>query len=172
MTKDRKIVARLSTAWAIIGLSALFIFAIFRLSPHSIEALRSGLSLNEWIFLVVWCLYMLFTEGYVGFQNQFSPRFASRMLYLLNHPRIARVLLAPLFCAGYIHTSTKRKRVIWLLTLGIICLIVGLKYLSQPWRGIIDTGVVLGLVYGLVSLHVSCMRVLISKKYEVDPEIN
>lgn len=171
VTKDIKNVAHLSIAWAIIGLTLLLIYAIARLAPRSREAISSGLSFSELIILVIWCSYMLFTEGYMGFQRQFSPRFASRMLYLFNNPRASRVLLAPLFCMGYVGATNKRKRTIWLLTLGIICLIVGLKYVGQPWRGIIDTGVILGLVYGLVSLYVSCVRVMICREYEVDPEI-
>lgn len=172
MTKDRKIIARLGAAWAIIGLSVLFIFAIVRLSPYSIEALSSGLSPSEWLLLIIWCAYMLVTEGYMGFQKHFSPRFASRVLYLFDNPRISHVLLAPFFCGGYINITPRRKRTIWILTLGIICLIIGLKYVSQPWKGIIDTGVILGLLYGLVSLYVSCVQVMIHRKSEVDPEIS
>jgi hypothetical protein len=172
VTKDIKNFAYIGAAWAIIGLGALFIFAIIRLAPHAAEALHFGLSFGEWVFLIIWCFYMVLTEGYIGFQRRFSPRFASRMLYLLNHPNLSNLLLAPLFCAGYVGTPSKRKQKIWLLTLGIICLIVGLRFVSQPWRGIIDTGVILGLAYGLVSLYVSCIRVIARGKYEVNPEIN
>lgn len=114
---------------------------------------------------------MLYTEGFRGFQKKFSPRFASRALYLFNNPRTHHLILAPMFCMGYIHATRKRKLSAWLLTLGIIVLVVGVRQIAQPWRGIIDTGVIVGLVYGLLSVYYFVMCVMRSQKYIVDPEV-
>src|SRR5688500_2585008 len=112
--KDDKNFASLGAAWAILCVTILFVSAIVRLAPRSLEALRSGLSFTELTILIVWCVYMLVTEGYMGFQRRLSPRFASRMLYLYKHPDVRRLLLAPLFCMGYIGSTMKRKKVIWI----------------------------------------------------------
>ena len=157
--------------WAIIGLTLILTYAIVRLTPHSIEALRRGLSFIEWIILLVWCGFMLFAEGYKGFHKQFSPRFVSRALYLFKNPRLTYIVFAPLFCMGYIHSSLKRKLTAWILSLSIVVLVLGVKLIAQPWRGIIDVGVILGLMYGLASVYYWTARVIISKNYEVDPEV-
>lgn len=171
MLRKIKIVSYLGVAWAVIGLTLVFISAIVRLTPHAIEALRAGLSFGNWIILLAWCGFMLFTEGYKGFQKQFSPRFAARALYLLNNPRLLHLLLAPLFCTGFIRTTRKRKMSIWLLSLGILLLVVGVRHIAQPWRGIIDTGVIVGLLYGMTTIYYLTIRAMITKRYVVDPEV-
>lgn len=161
----------LGVAWAVIGLTLIFISAIIRIAPHPIEAIRSGLSFGEWVTLLIWCAFMLFAEGYRGFQKQFSPRFASRALYLFNNPYRSHLFFAPLFCIGYIYATRKRKLSAWLLSLGIIFLVVGVSHIAQPWRGIIDIGVIIGLVYGLVSVHYFCIRAIITHDSSVNPEV-
>jgi hypothetical protein len=171
MPRKINIVVYLGVGWAVIGLTLIFVSAMVRLVPHAIEALGAGLSFGSWIILLVWCAFMLFTEGYKGFQKQFSPRFAARALYLLNNPRPAYLLLAPLFCAGFICTTSKRKLSVLLLSLGIVLLVVGVRHIAQPWRGIIDIGVIIGLLYGLVTIYYLTIRAVITKNYAVDPEV-
>lgn len=170
MLRKINTVEYLSVVWAVIGLTLIFSFAIIRLIPHSFEALRSDLSFGMLATLVVWCAFMLFAEGFRGFQKQFSPRFASRALYLFNNPHTNHLVLAPLFCIGYIHATRKRKLSAWLLTLGILVLVVGVRHIVQPWRGIIDTGVIIGLLYGLISVYFFVIRVMRTKEYIADPE--
>ncbi len=40
----------------------------------------------------------------------------------------------------------------WALVTGIITLLILIRQMPQPWRGIIDAGVVPGLAMGLVSV--------------------
>ena len=61
-------------------------------------------------------------------------------------------MLAPVFCMGYIHATRKRKIVSWCVTLGIVMLVLLLRVTPQPWRGIVDAGVVTGLSLGILSL--------------------
>jgi hypothetical protein len=157
--------------WAVIGISLIFAYAIFRLTPHFTEALNAGFSFGNWITLLLWCVFMLLSEGYFGFQKQFSPRFAARALYLFNNPRPSHLLLAPIFCAGFINTTKRRKLSIWILSFGILLLVIGVKYIAQPWRGIIDIGVILGLLYGLVTIYYLTIKTMVEKKYLVDPEV-
>lgn len=161
----------LSVVWAVFSLTVIFTLTFTRLAPHSVEALRSGLTFGEQLILLAWCSFMLFTEGYLGFQKKFSPRFAARALYLFKNPSLATFLLAPVFCIGFINTPRKRKLSAGLLILGIFVLVFAVKHVPQPWRGIIDTGVILGLTYGLLSVYSSCIRAITTKKYAVDPEV-
>jgi hypothetical protein len=53
---------------------------------------------------------------------------------------------------GYIYATRKRKIISIGLTLMIICFILIARILPQPWRGIIDAGVVVGLSIGIISI--------------------
>ncbi|NRB73301.1 MAG: hypothetical protein HRU46_02985, partial [Verrucomicrobiales bacterium] len=57
------------------------------------------------------------------------------------------------------------------LTIGIILLILLVRFLPQPWRGIVDFGVVLGLSYGLISFLVYTAKALFAPSFEVSPEV-
>jgi NADH:ubiquinone oxidoreductase subunit K len=63
-----------------------------------------------------------------------------------------RAILAPLFCMGFFHITRRRQIVTFCLSIGIILLIQVVHHFAQPWRGIVDAGVVLGLTWGIVSL--------------------
>ena len=106
----------------------------------------------HWLALVVFVPWMAWSEGYKGFHRAFSPRVVARSRYLreADHPLLA--MLAPVFCMGYIHATRKRKIVSWCVTLGIVMLVLLLRVTPQPWRGIVDAGVVTGLSLGILSL--------------------
>ena len=62
------------------------------------------------------------------------------------------VLLAPLFCMGYIYATRKRQFLSFALTSMVICFVLIARSLPQPWRGIVDAGVVVGLCLGIASI--------------------
>ena len=161
----------LGAFWAILGVTLILGSAVLRVLPHAEDAFRSGLSPLEWVVLIIWSLFMLVGEGYRGFQKQFSPRVAARMWHLLNHGRPVDLVLAPLYCVGYFRATNRRVITSWTLTAAITLIIVIVHYFPQPWRGILDTGVVLGLLYGLVWVYVFTIQTLKNKAYLVDPEI-
>ena len=134
------------------GVGLLLGAAVYRLTPWAIEAFSYSLTLSQWLLLVGFTLFMLIGEGYRGFQKNFSPRVAVRARHLAAHPTPLRVLLAPLFLMGFFGATRRRKITTWSLTTGIVLLVLGVRLLEQPWRGIIDLGVVLGLAWGLVAL--------------------
>ncbi|MFL2840253.1 MAG: hypothetical protein ACJ0BT_00190 [Pseudohongiellaceae bacterium] len=53
---------------------------------------------------------------------------------------------------GYIYATKKRKLSSFLLTSAIIILVIVVMMLPQPWRGIVDAGIVLGLILGVSSI--------------------
>jgi len=161
----------LGVPWAVVGVSALLLRAIIGLSPRAREAIESGLSTWQWIALVGFALFMLVAEGYRGFQKKFSPRTAARVKYLRDHPTLLRVLLAPIFSMGFFHANRKTKLTAYILTTGIIILVVTVTFFCpDPWRGIIDFGVVLGLSWGLVSFWIFTIKALTNNNYAHSPE--
>lgn len=143
--------------WGIAGVIAFLLFAVYRLSPRIWELADYSLSALQWGVLVVFTGWMAWAEGYKGFHRAFSPRVVARARYLrenaaavAGHPVLP--LVAPVFCMGFIHATRKRKIVSFSVTGGIFILVLLLRITPQPWRGIIDTGVVTGLGLGILSL--------------------
>jgi len=141
--------------WGISGVVLILLSAIARLSPRVVEMLSAPLSLLQWLLLAIFVLYMAYAEGYKGFHLNFAPRVITRaQIFLIenNINNFLYTLLAPLLCMGYIYSTKKRKLVSFLVTSAIIILVLLVRLLPQPWRGIIDAGVVLGLLLGIASI--------------------
>ena len=156
--------------WGFSGVVALIGLAIYRLAPYAAEALEGALTTGQWIFLVVFAVFMLVAEGYRGFQKKFSPRTAARVKYLRDHPKPIHVLLAPAFCMGYFFAKRKTQITAICLTLGIVLLVILVKFLPSPWRGLVDFGVVLGLSYGVISFAAFTAKALFGNDYPHSPE--
>ena len=156
--------------WGVLGLSLVFGSALFRLYPYAQELWGMTFGWIHWVALVASLIFMGYAEGYKGFHLKFSPRVAARALYLKRNPTLARVLFAPLFCMGFFHATRKRKIVAYGLTLMIIGLVVLVRQVDQPWRGIVDAGVLLGLGWGLVSIWIFAFQAFFGKGFAVSPE--
>ena len=156
--------------WGFAGIFLLLSSAIYRLTPMALDIPFAEIGLFHWVVLVVWVLVMAYSEGYKGFQKNFSPRVAARIRYLRHHPTLVRLLLAPVFCMGFFYTTPKRKIVAFGLTTGIILLIILVHYIPQPWRGIIDAGVVVGLTWGLTSMTLYTIQAMIRDHFNHSPE--
>ena len=157
--------------WGVLGTSAVLIFAIYRLARYAFEAITSGLNVPEWVVLLVNVILMAWFEGYRGFQGRFSPRLASRAFYLYEHPTPVRVLLAPFFVVGYFQATRATMMIAWIGTLAIVLLVLLVHQLGQPWRGIIDAGVVVGLSWGLITVWVSAIQTFRGAAYRGSPEV-
>ena len=163
-SKKTSWLGKVGAAWGVLGLTALLAWAIYRVYPFAEEAAKMHWQWYETAFFVFWMIFMIYGEGFKGFQKGFSPRVIARAAHLAKHPVGWHVLLAPLYCMGYIH-ATKRRRIVALsVTSGIIVLIVAVHWLPQPWRGIIDMGVVAGLIYGVAAMWVFAIHALIGRK--------
>lgn len=138
--------------WGIGGVLLLLSFAVYRLFPMAADLLQYRLTLLHWGALLFSIGYMAWAEGYKGFFTSFAPRVVVRATYLRNHPRPLHVALAPLFCMGYIHATRKRQLMSIGLTTMIVMLVLLVRLVPQPWRGIVDAGVVVGLLIGILSI--------------------
>lgn len=142
--------------WGIGGILMLLSFAIIRLGGVALEMLLQTATYNtgllHWTVLLLWTCYMIWAEGYKGFHKGFAPRVVARAHYLAANPRPLHVVLAPLFCMGYIYATRKRQLMSLGLTSMIVFFVMLVRMLPQPWRGIVDTGVVAGLLLGVLSI--------------------
>lgn len=130
----------------------LLAFAVYRLAPMALDLAGLSLSLLHWAALIFSILYMAYAEGYKGFHQGFAPRVVIRAKYLGQNPRVAHVLFAPIFCMGYIYATRRRKLLSYGLSAMIVCFVLIARMLPQPWRGIVDAGVVTGLAIGIGSI--------------------
>jgi hypothetical protein len=110
------------------------------------------------VALALSVIFMGIVEGYWAFQRQFSPRVAARARHLAAETTPVRTLLAPLFCMGFFGAPRRRQITSAVLAAAIVVLVVLVKRVAQPWRGIIDAGVVVALVWGVVALWIFTAR--------------
>lgn len=171
MGTRNSIYGTIGAVWGLAGIVALLLSAVLRLWPMVEGAFSYPLAWYHKTALVVVALGMAYLEGYRGFQMAFSPRTAARARYLLKHPRPLHIVLAPFFCMGYFHATKRRKITSISLTLGIILLVILVRFVPQPWRGIIDLGVVVGLAWGIVSLLAFSIQSLGEDDYPYAPEV-
>jgi len=156
--------------WGLAGIFLLLGFAVYRLTPRAVEAIGMGLSTWQWTVLALWTLFMAIAEGYRGFQRRFSPRVAARVRYLRDQPTVVRTILAPFFCMGYFHARRRTQITSISLTAAIIAVIILVSFCSQPWRGIIDFGVGVGLIWGMISLASFSWKALRETSFDYSPE--
>jgi hypothetical protein len=161
----------LGATWAIVGFSALILSALYRLTPLALEAFTFDLQWYHWVSMIVWIIFMVYSEAYKGFHKAFSPRAAARAKHLRDNPTLLHVVFAPLFIMCFFHTTKKRKIVSYCLTTGIVLLIMLVHQLVQPWRGVVDAGVVLGLGLGLLSFWWWVAQVFSGNIGDVSPEV-
>ncbi len=160
----------IAALWGFAGICLLFSSAIYRLGNMALEMPLDSFVWYHWLALALCLVFMGFAEGYRGFQQNFSPRVAARIRYLQQNVTPLRALLAPVFCMGFFHAQRRRQIITFCLTGGIICLILLVRLLEQPWRGIIDAGVVLGLTWGIVSLAAFTLQAFTNPAFNYSPE--
>ena len=142
----------LGCIWGVGGVLMLLLFAIYRLAPMALALTGASMGITHWAFLAFSVSYMAYAEGIKGFHQGFAPRVVKRALYLKQNPKLSHVIFAPFFCMGYFY-ATKKRRILSLgLTGVIVCFVILVRLLSQPWRGILDAGVVTGLTIGCGSI--------------------
>jgi hypothetical protein len=162
---------RIAAFWGIGGFLLMLIYAVIRLYPKSVAAFDFTFSWYHWLAFAVNILFMAYSEGYKGFQNSYSPRVAARTKYLLHHAKPYQLVLAPLFCMGFFDAPKRRIVSAVILTVMIIILIIFVQRLPQPWRGILDAGVVVGLSWGIVATLIYTFKALVTKQFDYDPEV-
>jgi len=152
------VAARAIAIWGILGVLALLARALLRLTPIAIESIEQGMTGVEWSIWGSWVVFNAWAEGYRGFQKRFSPRVVARAFHLGANPRLLHVLFAPAFCMSLFHARRRSLVVSWTMLAAIVVLVIFVRRIPQPWRGIIDAGVVVGLAWGTVATVVLFLR--------------
>ena len=146
--------------WGITGVIGILLFAVYRITPKVVDMMGYQFSWLHWISLIVFVGLMAYAEGYKGFHRAFAPRVVVRANVLRSQLKPLLIILAPFFCMGYFHATRKRKIVSFSVTSAIILLVIMVSMMPQPWRGIIDTGVIVGLILGIASIVYFGIRLL------------
>ncbi|HWM88830.1 MAG TPA: hypothetical protein VNO33_23425, partial [Kofleriaceae bacterium] len=159
--------------WGVIGFCLILAQAIYRLAALAIEPIAQGQVTESW----QWGLYAgsiafnAYAEGYRGFQRKAAPRIVVRAMHLGRNPRPLHVLFAPFFCTGLFHATRRRLIATWLLYGMLVVVIAAVRQVAQPWRGMIDAGVVVGLTWGMVAILIYYVRALAGRPPAVSPEL-
>jgi len=161
----------LGAVWGVGGIIAFVATALYRIVPLGFMAYEYPFETEHWVLLWTWVPFMIWSEGYRGFHRSFSPMVAARARYLAANPRPLHVALAPIFCMGLVHATRRRLIASTVLVVGIAILVILVRGLSQPWRGIIDLGVVVGLSIGLASMAIWTLRAFSSRGIDVSPDV-
>lgn len=171
MERAMRLTGACGALWGVVGVMTLLGFSVFRLMGRAIDMFGYDLRWYHWLTLIVFVLFMAYAEGYRGFQGAFSPRVAARAKYVYDAPRWLYVLTAPVFCMGYFHIHRRRQIVTFALT-ALIGLTIGLiRFIDQPWQGIVDAGVVVGLTWGIVSIGVYSVLAFTASTFGYSPEV-
>jgi len=157
--------------WGVGGIVGFVAGALYRIVPLGFSAYEYPFETQHWVLLWTWVPFMIWSEGYRGFHRSFSPMVAARARYLAENPRPLHVLLAPAFCIGLLHATRRRLTASTALVVGIAILVLLVRGFSQPWRGIIDLGVVVGLTIGLASMVIWTVRAFSPAGIGVSPDV-
>ena len=167
-----KLAGQLAAVWGVGGVVLLCGSAVFRLGPLAWEPIQSGgLSWWHWALYAISIAFNGYAEGYKAFQKAFAPRVVSRAMHLARNPTWLHGLLAPAFCMALFHATRRRMLVSRLVVLAIVLVVIVIRLTPQPWRGIIDAGVVVGLGWGVGAIVVLAVRVLLGHPIASEPEL-
>jgi len=148
---------RAAAIWGVLGMAAMLAEALGRLVPLAWEGVVVQFAPLPFAVAVVWCGVMAWAEGYRGFQQRFVPAALDRAFAIDGRSKV-EVVLAPLKVLGVLGTEPRVKRRAWIMVVGITALVLAVKQLPQPWRGVVDSGVVVGLGWGTAALLAGLVR--------------
>ena len=157
-----------------LGVAAFILRALLTLTPIALEPIQNGsLTSWQWILLGGWVAFNAYAEGYRGFHRSFSPRVVERAMELGASRSWFKVLFAAPYCMGLFEAPRRILIRSWVLVFAIIGVVIFVRQLAQPWRGIIDAGVVVGLGAGLLSMLLLFARAIAARGsgYDNVPEL-
>jgi hypothetical protein len=162
---------RIGFIWGSAGVVCLLLFSVVRLSNIALEFFVYPANIWHWFALVAWVIFMAYSEGYKGFQNGFSPRVAARLIWLQHNPKPWLVAFAPLYAMGFIYASKKRAIVSYTIVIMVLVFVTIAVNLPQPWRPIVDAGVVVGLLWGAIATGWHILLAMRAGTSLVNPEL-
>jgi hypothetical protein len=143
---------RAASLWTLLGVGLLFASAVFRLGLRGLTTIAGGLGPAEWILLALLTVTMVYSEGVMALQRRWVPRLIERARQLRAEPSLVLRLLAPLYGLSLVGAPGGRMLRAWGGTFAIVCAVLLVRALPEPWRGIVDFAVASALAWGLVSI--------------------
>ena len=167
-TAPRPLRSKLIATLGIAFITLLLARPIKMLGQNAIAPWLDG-SMNalQKVLWIGWFFVNGYFEGYKGFQQRFSPRVVGRAAYLGDHPTWFRVIFALPFCLSLFHAKRAQLIFRWAFLAALYTLIMLVRMIPQPWRGIIDGGVVVGLAWGLVAVWYFFAQYLLDRDHPV-----
>ena len=157
--------------WGVAGVVTILVTAVIRLAPIGFEPLAGEVTWAVGATYAASVIFFAYTEGYRAFHLHFSPRVAARAHHLAESPTPLRLVAAPLFCMGYFGATRRRLISSWAVTLGVIGIIVAVKFVPQPWRGAIDLGVCVALLWGAAVIPYYFLRGVLTREFPVPADV-
>ena len=145
--------------WGVLCVVLFLSSAVFRMAPYALEVIGE-LGALQWALVGAWIFFMVYAEGYRGFHLRFSPRVVARA-YHLGTPagrKPLHVVLALFYSMAIFHTTKRQRIVSGVFLTFLVLLIVLVRQLPQPARGMVDMGVVVGLSMGILSILYHSLR--------------
>ncbi|MDX1648010.1 MAG: hypothetical protein R3304_12760 [Longimicrobiales bacterium] len=147
---ERQIGAVVS-GWAILGVAAIFAWAVYRLGGRGIGAIQEGLDWIEWTSLVLLTAGFVYGEGVRALDRKWVPSMVDRARRLREQSVILRIL-APLYGLSLVGTDGRQILKGWLGTAAIVLAVLVIRTFPPPWRGIVDFAVAAALAWGLLAI--------------------
>lgn len=142
---------RMAASWALLGVAALFAWAIYRLGGRGLEAIRGGLDPVEWSALVLLTVGFVYGEGIRALDRRWIPGLVRRARRLRSESRVLQIL-GPLYGLSLVGTDRRALVRGWLGTFGIVVAVLVIRAFPTPWRGIVDFAVAGALAWGLIAI--------------------
>lgn len=156
--------------WGIGGVLLILAQAVARLTPRALSLFDMELAAWQVVLAFGWVVFMAYAESYRGFHLQFNPRVVVRSAGVANDPDPLRVAMAPLIAMGLFYGTARRLLVSRLLVAGIVVLVITIRWLPEPWRALVDLGVVAGLGLGMLSLVGIAVQAVLGQPPHVSAE--
>ena len=145
--------SKLIATFGVLSVTLILMRAIVRLTQQALVPITEHMLTPALAATyVAWVLFQGYTEGYRGFQLRFCPRVVARAVHLGRNPRLLHVLLAGPFCLTLFHAPARKLMARYIFLSVLVTVIIAVRQLPQPYLGIIDGGVVLGLIWGVVAM--------------------
>lgn len=167
----KSLIRKTCAVWGILGVVAILAFALCRVLAPAISINYLDLTGVQQFIMIPYLMAMMGIKGYLAFQRTFAPRIAARAKYLVSTDRIMPLVLAPLFCFGFFMTYRKRMIVSYGILLFVVMVVLIMRHVPQPWRGMVDLGVVAGLSWGITSVVVYGIIAAVSPSFDRSPEV-
>jgi uncharacterized membrane protein len=133
------------------GFLTLLGFAVYRLATPAVEAFSYDFLWYHWLVLAGIVVFFAYVKAYRAFQKGLSRQVVKRAQALNLRPGALTALLAPFYCMGFFGAGRKRQWAMIILTVAMVGLIFAVRLINQPWRGMIDLGLVIAFAWGFAA---------------------